>query len=193
MPYNNKSRANLKPHGTPQTLKRGGSKGRSRNFLTYREIDFCSYMAQLGVIRQAARYAEIPAASARSLLAHPLVKQTIEEFIKKYKDKVTERDAERREERKELTHQEFMYRLPRLSTHPLRGDEAIVKLLEVGFKSTGEIQPAKHVTQAIAGAQATNILCAKRLYLPDWRREVMEKLRNAERSQSRIGVPAESR
>lgn len=171
VPYNKKSKANLRLHGTPETLKRGGSKGRSRNFLTFKEIDFCSYMAQSGVIRQAARYAEIPPATARSLLTRPLVKQTIEEFTKKYEEKVTERDAERREERKELSHREWVHQLGRVKTHPIRGDEEIVKLLDMGFKSTGEIQPVKHVTQAIAGAQATSGPYAKRLYLPDWRRD----------------------
>jgi hypothetical protein len=83
-------------------------------------------------------------ATARSLLTRPLVKQTIEEFTKKYKEKVTERDAERREERKELSHREWVHQLSRVKTHPLRGDEAIVKLLKMGFRSTGEIQPVKH-------------------------------------------------
>jgi hypothetical protein len=171
MPYNEKSKGNLKPHGTPETLKRGGSKGRARNFLTFKEIDFCSYMAQSGIIRQAARYAEIPPATARSLLTRSLVKQTIEEFTKKYQEKVTERDAERREERKELSHREWVHQLFRVKTHPIRGDEGILKLLDMGFKSTGEIQPAKHVTQAIAGSQATSGLYAKRRYLPDRRRD----------------------
>jgi hypothetical protein len=167
MPYNEKSKANLKPRGTPETLKRGGSKGRARNFLTFKEIDFCSYMAQSGIIRLAARYAEIPPATARSLLTRPLVKQTIEEFTKKYQEKVTERDAERREERKELSHREWMHQLVTVKTHPIRGDEGIIKLLDLGFKSTGEIQPAKHVTPAIARAQETSGLYAKRQYLPD--------------------------
>ena len=176
MPYNKKSRANLRLHGTPETLKRGGSKGRARDFLTFKEIDFCSYMAQLGVIRQAARYAEIPPATARSLLTRPLVLQTIAEFTKKYKETVTERDAERSEERKELSHREWVYQLTRVKTHPLRGDEAVVKLIEIGFKSTGEIQPATYVTQVTANAQATSELHAKRLYLPDWRHDVIDKV-----------------
>ena len=85
----------------------------------------------------------------------PLVLQTIAEFTKKYKETVTERDAERSEERKELSHREWVYQLTRVKTHPLRGDEAVVKLIDIGFKSTGEIQPATYVTQVIANAQAT--------------------------------------
>lgn len=154
MPTNKNAAKNLQPGKHKQKLKKGGSKGRARSFLTSKEIDFCSYMAQMGIIRRAAYYAEIPVSTAQDLMRRPRILAAIKEFEEKYKQVTSERDAARQEERKEVTHREFLHRLMRFKTHRFRGDEAAVKLIEIGFKSTGEIQPSKNVNQASASSGA---------------------------------------
>jgi hypothetical protein len=170
------TRGKLQPN--PQNLKSGR---RPKPALSYEEIDFCSCLAQTGgVIRQAARYADIKLATAARWAKRPEIQEQVKVFAEKYKKRTSDRDAERQEERKELAHREIIHRLPRMKSHAFRGDEAAVKLIEIVLRSTGEIQPAKHINQAIAGVQATvdagQTLYAKRLYLPEWRRRTIETL-----------------
>ena len=53
------------------------------------------------------------------------------------------------------------------------GDLPIVKMFETGYKRTGDIQPARISAEAKAGNISQ--LYAKRLYLPDWRKEAIER------------------
>ena len=180
MPATKKQKANLK-RGKTKNLKKGGKRARP---LTFEEINFCSFMAQVGVIAQAAKYADVKKRTASDWMKKELVLKTITEFQEKYKAHVGDRDAERLEERKALTHREWKHNVTHVKTHFYRGDEAVCKLLEMAMKANGDIQPAKSVVQAnaIAGAQVTNQIYAKRLYLPDWRREAIEKVQAAELS-----------
>jgi hypothetical protein len=79
---------------------------------------------------------------------------------------------------------EVFLRASPLSKHPKLGDLAIVKMFETGFKRTGDIQPARISAEAKAGN--TSQLYAKRLYLPDWRKETIERIQRAEREEDRI-------
>jgi hypothetical protein len=81
----------------------------------------------------------------------------------------------------------FIQRLVTMETHPKVGDLALVKMFETGYKRTGDIQPARISAEAKAGV--TTQIYAKRLYLPDWRREVIEKLQHDERNTSEVEVP----
>jgi len=63
----------------------------------------------------------------------------------------------------------FVQRLVTMKTHPKVGDLALVMIFETGYKRTGDIQPARISAEANAGV--TLQLYAKRLYLPEWRRE----------------------
>jgi hypothetical protein len=74
-----------------------------------------------------------------------------------------------------------------LSKHPKLGDLAVVKMCETGFKRTGDIQPARISAEAKAGN--TSQLYAKRLYLPDWRKETIERIQRAEREDNGIEFP----
>jgi len=173
----------------PHNLLRGGKK--PREILTPLEIDFCSFYAQTGRITLAGRYACIPQNQTTQIFKRPLIQKTIAEFAEKFKSQALERDAQRLEERKEVTHREFVHRLQTMKTHKYRGDDAAAKMCEIGFKSTGEIQAAR--VTATAGAQAASIaqsgIYAKRLYLPDWRKEAIEKLQHDERRASGAAVP----
>ena len=88
---------------------------------------------------------------------------------------------------REFLDEQFIQRLVTMKTHPKVGDLALVKMFETGYKRTGDIQPARISAEANAGV--TLQLYAKRLYLPEWRREVIEKLQHDERNTSEVEVP----
>jgi hypothetical protein len=78
--------------------------------------------------------------------------------------------AERRlEERSIFVHGEIIHRLRKAKTHAKTGDLGIAKMLEVGFKSTSEIQATRVSANATAGAQATVVPID--IYKPLWLRE----------------------
>src|ERR1700746_3921815 len=72
----------------------------------------------------------------------------------------------------------FIQRLVNMKTHPKVGDLPIAKMVETGYKRTGDTQSARITAQATAGL--TSQLYAKRLYLPDWRKEAIERIQKAE-------------
>jgi hypothetical protein len=49
-----------------------------------------------------------------------------------------------------------------------------VKMFEVGYKRTGDIQPVRVHAEAKAGTSDTPNIYARRLYLPEWRKEAIE-------------------
>jgi hypothetical protein len=51
----------------------------------------------------------------------------------------------------EFLDEQFMYRLVNMRTHRRSGDMAIVKMFEVGYKRTGDIQPVRITNQSQAG------------------------------------------
>ena len=66
----------------------------------------------------------------------------------------------------------FIRRLVNMETHPKVGDLPIVKMFETGYKRTGDTQPTR--ISAEAQASVTSQLYAKRLYLPEWRKEPID-------------------
>jgi len=84
----------------------------------------------------------------------------------------------------------FIQRLVNMKTHPKVGDLAIAKMFETGYTRTGDIQPTR--ISAEAKADATSQLYAKRLYLPDWRREIIEEIQRAERESAQTGLPCKT-
>jgi hypothetical protein len=85
----------------------------------------------------------------------------------------------------------FIQRLVNMKTHPKLGDLPIVKMFETGYKRTGHIQPAR--ISAEATASVASQLYAKRLYLPEWRKEAIERIRKAEREDNGIEFSSETR
>jgi hypothetical protein len=61
------------------------------------------------------------------------------------------------------------HRQRKAKTHSKTGDLGIAKMLEVGFKSTSEIQATRVSANATAGAQATVVPID--IYKPLWLRE----------------------
>jgi hypothetical protein len=69
------------------------------------------------------------------------------------------------------------------------GDLSIVKMFETGYQRTGDIQPARISAEAKAGNISQ--LYAKRLYLPDWRKEAIDRIQRADREKSGTEFPTE--
>ena len=82
-------------------------------------------------------------------------------------------------------------RLVNIKSYPKVEDLAIVKMFETGYKRTGDIQPARISAEAKAGNISQ--LYAKRLYLPDWRKEAIERIRRADREESGTELPSRNR
>jgi phage terminase small subunit len=121
---------------------RGGSK--LREYATQPELDFLNYVLDGALKTDAARRAGLSkGVNLTNLLRRPLIAQTFAELQEKRKDQSIEAAERRREERAEFLHQELMHRLRTAVTHERTGDLGIAKMLEVGFKSTGEIQATK--------------------------------------------------
>ena len=164
--------------------------------LSIQEIDFCSALAQHGNLKRAAGDNGYNYKTGQRLKQRENIREKIRELVKTYAEQTAERDLIRREQRKEATHKVYLDRLFTLKTHHFRGDEALVKLIDIGFKSTGEIQATRITAQAGAAsgssANAASGLYAKRLYLPEWRREVIEKLQHADDNPSPAEVPAQA-
>ena len=98
------------------------------------------------------------------------IDQTFAELQEKRKDQSIEAAERRREERAEFLHQELMHRLRTAVTHERTGDLGIAKMLEVGFKSTGEIA-AKSVTATASTTAQANVTAEIDIYKPLWLRE----------------------
>jgi hypothetical protein len=162
---------------------------KTREFLNAIELQFCQFVAEGASRSDAARWAGAPYARvvqwAYEQMKRPLVQKTIEELTAKLKETVLDGIARRKEERDKLIHNEFGYRLRHMKTHKYRGDEAIVKMIEVGFKSTGAIQPVRNVNTA----NSVSIAESKPLYIPVWRRMQMENPAQSVEGETLENVP----
>jgi hypothetical protein len=73
--------------------------------------------------------------------------------------------------RREFLDEQFMFRLVNMKTHPKVGDMPVVKLLEVGYKRTGDIQAVKVSNQASAGVAIAPRSTMKEIYKSQWLRD----------------------
>jgi hypothetical protein len=162
-----KSLANLRPH--PEGLQHKGSK--TREYVTNQELEVLNNLLDGSNHRDAARRAGLSeGVNLTNLLRRPLIAQTFAELQEKRKDQSIEAAERRREERAEFLHQELMHRLRTAVTHERTGDLGIAKMLEVGFKSTGEIA-AKSVTATASATAQANVTAEIDIYKPLWLRE----------------------
>lgn len=172
---------------TKQHLQTGR---RPKTALTIRELEYCAWRAQGAYMGDSARWAGIRPGSMHKLEHRDLTQKTIQEFQDKFKVDVVERTARLGEELAVFVHGEYRSRLSKMQTHYFRGDESIARLLKTGFEACGAIKPARNINQANAAAAAssTNQIYAKRLYLPDWRKEKIAELQDDERRTSGVQV-----
>lgn len=160
---------------TKQHLRRGGKQPRA---LTLPEIEYCAHRARGVSMADAARWAGIKPGGIHKLEHRDSTREAIERISKDYEKSTVERVDRLRAELTEFIFAEFQSRLRRMKTHRFKGDDSVVRALSTGFKAIGVIEPAKVTAQANAAAKAetNNQLYAKRLYLPDWRRETIDRL-----------------
>ena len=174
-PATTQGRSNLNRHGR-----------RTRTAVTAAEVDFCAYFVLTGKVKQASLQAGYSAWWGYELLKMPRIQPILREFEKREKDEAWETAKDQIVLTREFLDELFVQRLVTMKTHPKVGDLALVKIFETGYKRTGDIQPARISAEANAGV--TLQLYAKRLYLPEWRREVIEKLQNDERNTCEVEV-----
>jgi len=169
-----KSRAQTKAH-----LQRGRQKERE---LSIPEIEYCAWRAQGAAQWDAAEFAGIAKGNLYRLEQRESTQKTIEEFKDKFKSGAIDRVEQMRQEFTAFVFGQYRLRLRKMKTHYFRGDESIQRMIETGFKAAGLIQSQKTVNQQVNNdnRNTTNQLYAKRLYLPDWRRETIEGLQAKE-------------
>lgn len=180
-----------------QTKKHLQTGRKPKTALTIPELEYCSWRAQGATMGDSARWAGIPLGNMYKVEHRDLVQTTIKEIQEQFKCDVVERTRRLGEELALFVHGEYRSRLRKMKTHHFRGDESIARLLKTGFEACGAIQPAKNINQANAAASASSStqIYAKRLYLPDWRKEKIAELQqqdqnNDERRTSGVEVPA---
>jgi hypothetical protein len=192
-PVSKHSSANLDKcrEQTKQHLQTGR---KPKTALTIRQLEYCAWRAQGAYMGDSARWAGIAPGNMYELEHRDLTQATIKEFQEQFKVDVVERTKRLGEDLAVFVHGEYRSRLRKMKTHHFRGDESIARLLKTGFEACGAIQPAKNINQANAAAAASSStqIYAKRLYLPDWRREKIEQLQNDERRTSGVKVPPAS-
>jgi Terminase small subunit len=172
------------PKGQSNLSRRGRS---TRTAVTAGEIAFCAYFVLTGNVKQASLQAGYSAWWGYELLKMPRVQPILREFETRKRDEAWETAKSQIVLTRELLDELFIERLVNMKTHPKVGDLAIVKMFETGYKRTGDIQAARVTAEAKAGVSTqTPQLYAKRLYLPEWRREAIEKIQKAEREASGI-------
>jgi len=166
-------------------LNRRGRK--TRTAVTAAEVDFCAYFVLTGNVKQASLQAGYSAWWGYELLKKPRIQPILRDFEKRKKDEAWATARDQIVLTRAFLDEQFIQRLVTMKTHPKVGDMALVKMFETGYKRTGDIQPAR--ISAEAKACVSTQIFAKRLYLPDWRRKVIEKLQNDERNACGVEVP----
>jgi hypothetical protein len=156
----------MRPHG--------GKK--PREYVTQPELDFLNNVLDGARKIDAARWAGLSkGVNLTNIMLRPVIEQTFKELQEKRKDQSVEMAERRREERSIFAHQEIMHRLRTAETHAKTGDLGIAKMLEVIFRSTGEIRAQSVSATASAGAQVT-VSAEIDIYKPLWLREAEAKL-----------------
>jgi phage terminase small subunit len=180
------SRANLRPR--PENLRPGGKK--PREILSMQEEDFCAKLILTGSPSKAAALAGYHPSYGSALAKRPAIEKHIKEAKAEIRTKVIDANVASFVLTKQFLDVELAVRLTDAQTHEHRGDADIMKGFEIGYKAIGAIAPNSVSVNAKASAEAIaqNQLTARRLDLPGWRREVIEKLQ-ADKGRDQNGLP----
>lgn len=187
-----KSLANLRPRkgGVPPEEKVAAP--HKRQLLSFEEMEFCAEFARTGRPYESGKHWHFGASAVRKMMKRENIMTFVKEAQDKYRSDLMQRSVERTEQRREVLHAEFIHRIAKANKP---------EWFRVGFQSVGEIDSGRfhfsqnsQVNNGNTGAPQPVNIYAKRLYLPEWRREVIEKLQaNDERIASGIEVPAAER
>ena len=178
-----------RPHETKtRNLNRRGRK--TRTAVTAAEVAFCAYFVLTGNAKQASLQAGYSAWWGYELLKMPRIQPVLRKFERRKQDEAWDTAKDRIVLTREFLDELFIQRIVSMRTHPKVGDLPIVKMFETGYKRTGDIQPVRISAEAKTGGVSQ--LYAKRLYLPEWRKEAIERIQKAEREESGAELTTES-
>lgn len=152
-------------------VSRGHRGRKARIALTEAEIAFCTYFVLTGNVKQASLQAGYSAWWGYELLKMPRVQPVLREFECRKKEEAWSTAREKVEVTREFLDEQFIFRLVNMETHSKVGDLPVVKMFEVGYKRTGDIQPAKINNHASAGALIAPGSTMKQIYKSKWLRD----------------------
>jgi len=154
-----------------------GRRGRkARTALTEAEIAFCDYFVLTGNVKQASLQAGYSAWWGYELLKMPRIKPVLDEFEQRKKEEAWTIANTQVVMSRAFLDEHFMHRLVNMQTHPKVGDMPIVKMFEVGYKRTGDIQTARITNQASVGVAVVPGSTMKQVYKSKWLRETEARL-----------------
>ena len=161
-----------------KNLNRGGRKPRTT--VSEAEVRFCAYFVLTGNVKQASIQAGRNPWWGYELLKLPRIQPVLQDFEKRKKEEAWDTAKDQVCLTREFLDELFLYRLQNMKTHPKVGDLAMVKMFEVGYKRTGDIQPARISAEAKAVTGDSQLIYARRFYLPEWRKQAIEQAKQLE-------------
>jgi len=154
-----------------QSLSRGHRGRKARTALTEAEIAFCAYFVLTGTVKQASLQAGYSAWWGYELLKMRRIEPVLREFVMRKKEEAWSIARGQVAVTREFLDEQFMFRLINMKTHPKVGDMPVVKMLEVGYKRTGNIQEPRISNQASAGVVIAPGSTMKQAYKSKWLRD----------------------
>ena len=155
-----------------QSIVSRGRRGRkARTALTEAEIAFCACFVLTGNVKQSSLQAGYSAWWGYELLKMPRIQPVLREYERRKKEESWSTARNQVVVTREFLDEQFMFRLVNMKTHPKVGDMPVVKLLEVGYKRTGDIQAVKINNQASAGVAIAPGRTMKEIYKSQWLRD----------------------
>jgi hypothetical protein len=164
-----------------------------KQFLTIPQIEFCAWRARGASLREATRWAGFPHKyDAHHLERQELVKEKIEEFRKQYEEAGVEHVEHLRATLREFGVGELIHRARTVKTHKIRGDDAIVRLIQIAVKAGGLLPEATKISvsaQAAAAAMAKPATAIE-VYEAEWMAE--RKAGMSKRLEQKYGLPSDT-
>ena len=133
---------NTKRHAS-SSLSRGHRGRKARTAVTEAVIAFCAYFVLTGNVKLASLQAGYSAWWGYELLKMPRIQPVLRDFENRKKEEAWGAAKNQVLVTREFLDEQFMYRLVNMRTHERSGDITVVQMFEVGYKRTGDIQPAK--------------------------------------------------
>jgi phage terminase small subunit len=165
-----------------QSTGRGYRGRKARTVLTQAEINFCAYFVLTGNVKQASLQAGYSAWWGYELLKMPRIQPVLREFEKRKREEAWDQATCQIAVTTQFLDEQFISRLVSMKTHPKVGHMPIVKMLETGYKRTGDIQTTKVTNMSssvVAGLQGSPTMeqTIEVMYKPKWLRDKEEALK----------------
>jgi hypothetical protein len=124
-----------------------------------------------GNVKQASLQAGYSAWWGYELLKMPRIQPVLREFENLKKEEAWSTAKNQVLVTREFLDEQFMYRLVNMRTHERVGDMPIVKMFEVGYKRTGDIQPVRITNQSHTGVLVAAGGTMREVYKAKWLRD----------------------